>query len=225
VHGHHAHQPQGVERYGNGFISYGSGNMMVSPERWADGINTFWSLAVDVDLKSRPLEYQVFPTEIRRQRGRLIAEPSTEAEAKAHGDYIEAVTAPLSDPFLLESLWQETSLRALIGLYADPLRAPTSIRRRFNLKQRVKAARAAIEDAASAFCGFEVSTNMSRRSRLNWHHYFRCLSHRDVIATSLGLLSGAIPDLRTEESTRLADQFMPAFPPVRWNQSAPVSRT
>jgi hypothetical protein len=221
VHGHHAHQPQGVERYGDGIISYGSGNMMVSPERWADGINTFWSLAVDVDLKSRPLEYRVFPTEIRRQRGKLIAEPSTEAEAKAHHAYIEAATLPLSDPLLLESLWQETSLRAMIGLYADPLRAPTGTRRRFNLKQRIKATRVAIQEVASAFCGFEVSTNMNRRNRLNWHHYFRCLSHSDAIATALGVLSGVIPDLRTDVSSRLADQFMPAFPHVKGNGSIP----
>jgi hypothetical protein len=219
VHGHHAHQPQGIERYENGIISYGLGNMMVSPERWADGVNTFWSLAVDVDLKSRPLNYRVFATEIRRQRGSLIAEPSTEAEAKTHSAYMEAVTLPLSDPLFLESLWQETSLRALLALYADPLRAPTGIRRRFSLKQRINAARAAAQEAVSALCGLEVSTTMVRRNRLNWHHYFRCLSHRDAIATSLGLLSGVIPDRRTKMSAHLADQFMPAFPRVKWNEN------
>jgi hypothetical protein len=193
---------------------------MVSPERWANGINTFWSIAVEVDLKSRPLEYRIFSTEIRRQRNKLIAEPSTEAETQAHRAYIEAAMLPLSDPALLESLWQETSLRAMIGLYADPLRAPTSIRRRFNLKQRAKAARAAMLEAASALCGYEISSNMTRRNRLNWHHYFRCLSHREAIATAMGVLSGVIPDLRTETSSRLADQFIPAFPRVKWNESA-----
>src|SRR5262249_25824511 len=101
----------------------------------------------------------------------------------------------------------------------DPLRAPTGMRRRFSLKQRINAALTAAQEAASALCGLEISTTMVRRNRLNWHHYFRCLSHRDAIATSLGLLSGVIPDRRTKVSAHLADQFMPAFPRVKWNEN------
>jgi Bacterial capsule synthesis protein PGA_cap len=224
VHGHHSHQPQGVEQYGGGIITYGLANMMVLPERWARGTNTFWSIAVDVDLKSRPLNFRLFSTEIRRQDRKLIAEPSTDAETKAHEAYMDAVTAPLQDPLLLEQLWHETSVRALISLYADPLRAPTGIRRPFTLKQRAKAARAAILEATSALIGFELPTRAVRQSVLNWHHYFGCISHRDAISTGLGVLSGVIPDVRTEASSRLADRFMPAFAQVNWDQTAVRNR-
>ncbi|MDZ4401082.1 CapA family protein [Prosthecobacter sp.] len=214
VHGHHAHQPQGIEHYGGGIISYGSANLLVCPERWAEGVDTYWSLAVDVDLNSRPLRGRVFSTEIRRQNRMLVAEPSNAAEAKSHEDYIAAVTAPLLDPSLLEALWQETAVRSLIRLYADPLRAPTGIQRRFNLKQRVKALRAGFLEAAGAVIGREVSTDFVKRSCMNWHHYFACISHRDAIATGLGVLSGAVSDLRTEASSSLADKFMTFFPKV-----------
>jgi len=42
-----------------------------------------------------------------------------------------------------------------------------------------------------------------------WYHMIACESHRQMLATALGLLGGEIKDLRTEETRILADEMMP----------------
>gem|GEM_PF-5055964 len=44
---------------------------------------------------------------------------------------------------------------------------------------------------------------------LLWYHMIACESHRQMLATALGVLNGELPDLRTEEIRYLVDTMMP----------------
>ena len=44
---------------------------------------------------------------------------------------------------------------------------------------------------------------------LLWYHMVACESHRQMLATALGVLCGEIRDLRTDESCLLADEMLP----------------
>lgn len=49
---------------------------------------------------------------------------------------------------------------------------------------------------------------LSGMSDLSEHPLFACESHRDSIATALGVLSGELEDMRTDETRALADEMM-----------------
>ena len=206
VHGHHSHIPQGYEQYRDGLIFYGMGNFAVDPNRWNNYPNGMWSLAARIDFRAKPLHWNVFTLEIRHEPGEagIIIKESSVEEREIHAHYIDQCNRPLVDETLLESLWQETALRAYFhhgARYMHWDAKPDKSRR-----HQIHAHLVAIKQAIAGQCERSQSY---KSDYLLWYHMFACESHRQMMATALGVLGGELEDLRTEETRRMADEMMP----------------
>ena len=207
VHGHHSHVPQGYEEYGDGLIFYGMGNFAIDPEKWCEYPNGMWSLAAEIDFSSKPLNWRLLTLEIRHIPGleTIMIEESTKEEEAIHKEYLNLCNIPLSSPKLFEALWHEVALRTYYHYGAEYMRFSDSqqVSRRAQARLGLSMFKRAILNSS------KTSRLHSQNDFLLWYHMFACESHRQMLATALGVLAGEINDLRTEETRRLADEMMP----------------
>ncbi len=199
VHGHHPHLPQGYEMYGGGLIFYGMGNFAVDPGMWHDYPNGMWSLAAEIDFGSTPMGWRLLTFEIRHESGSdiIVIEESSEKEREQHTGYLEKCNRPFADPELFEGLWQEVALRSYYHHGARYMGFSP-----FQRRGRLKAALSEIKGAL-------INRTPRRYDHLLRYHMIVCESHRQMLSTALGILSGEIKDLRSEAARRLADEMMP----------------
>lgn len=207
VHGHHSHLPQGYEEYGEGVIFYGMGNYAVDPDKWENYPNGTWSLGARLDLRFRPVRWQllIFKIVSEPDDSMIRIEEISDVEGMHHGRYLEMCNRPLMEPALFASLWQEVALRAYCH-YGEAYMGfvnPTDMGRLEQGKKGLLMLKNAILSRAVS-----SSVRSQRDYRLRYHMIV-CESHRQMLATALGVLSGAIRDLRTEETQQLADQMLP----------------
>jgi len=206
VHGHHAHVPQGYEEYGDGLIFYGMGNFAVDPDRWRDYDNGLWSLCGEIDFTARPLRWRLLTFEIRHKSGSdtIAIDESTEEERNSHQRYLEMCNRPLADPDLFAGLWQEVVIRAYHHYGAKYMRfVPPSEGRRARIRKGLSMLKQVLLNRTP------VASHPNRYDYLLWHNMIACESHRQMLATALGVLCGEIEDMRTQETTALADEMMP----------------
>jgi hypothetical protein len=199
VHGHHAHVPQGWEKYGNGLILYGMGNLVVNPERWRSIPHSLWSVVADVAWRNGQVECQIVTCTIREEDGVIVVSPSDPQQRRAHNEYLHLCNAPLGVPSRLKALYQEVALHLFYEHYAGYLNLafkPARIRDWREWARRIKM----LLMYGREGCG--------RPQQLLWHVLFACLSHREAIAEALGVLAGEIPDLRDDETRQLVKQMM-----------------
>lgn len=207
VHGHHAHVPQGYEKYGEGFIFYGMGNFAVDPVKWNDYPNGLWSIGAEIDFRSKPIDCILLTFQMRHQpdSDTIVIEESNDEEKTVHKNYLELCNHPLHDPDLFEALWQEVALRVYYHHGAEYMRfSAPSISGRYEL----------IRKGLSILKGALLNRNVpssppSQGEYLLWYHMVACESHRQMLATALGVLGGELKDLRSEETRQLADEMMP----------------
>jgi len=210
VHGHHAHIPQGYEKYRNGVIFYGMGNFAVDPDKWKNYPNGMWSLGADIDFSSPSLQWRPITYEIRHKPGsdRILIEESSREGFEHHTRYLEICNHPLSDEVLFNALWQEVALRAYYacgGKYMNFI--GSSDPGRFgSIKEGLSKIRKAVIMR-------NANTHPDTQRLLLYYVMIACESHRQMLITALGVLSGEIADLRTNETCRLADEMMP------WSQN------
>ena len=211
VHGHHAHIPQGVEEYNNGVIFYGLGNFAVEPDRWRDIPNTLWSLGAKLNYNSSPITSDLMMFEIRdAPKGVICIEESTKDEQSLHASYIEKCNYPLKDKMLLQALWQETALRSYFHYSASYFNFPDATKFGIYKEQNSHTVYNSIKSFINCIRRGEHKKLPSKKGDyLLWHLMFACESHRDSLTTALGVLSGELEDLRTEETRQLADEMMP----------------
>jgi hypothetical protein len=206
VHGHHAHVPQGYEKYREGVIFYGMGNFAVDPDGWRDYPNGLWSLAADLDFTERPVRWRPITLEIRSgsESGNIVVEESSGQEQVGHKRHLEMCNRPFNDDAFFDAIWQEVALRVYFhhGARYMGFAPPKRRLRRASL-------RASLSMAGDALVGSPVPQPPSRQDMLMWYHLIACESHRQMLATALGVLSGEIDDLRTGETRQLADEMMP----------------
>lgn len=209
VHGHHAHVPQGYEAYRDGVIFYGMGNFAVDPDTWRDYPNGMWSLAAEIDLRSKPVRWRPLTLEIRHQPDSetIVIEESNAVERESRGRYIEVCNRPFNTPELFDALWHEVALRSYYHYGAGYMgfSAPLQGRRRMNVSKGLSL----LKDALLSK-GDSLSSRPSQSDYMLWHVMMACESHRQMLATALGVLAGEIKDLRTEKTRRLADEMMPS---------------
>lgn len=206
IHGHHAHIPQGYEKYHNGIIFYGMGNFAVDPDRWTNYPNAMWSLGADIDFSSAVIQWQPITYESRYRVGsnRIYIEESSKAEFENHQQYFEKCNRPFNDETLFEALWQEVSLRAY---YAYGGKCMNFLRPSdFGCLELIKKVLSKIRPAL-----FMKSSRYSPdiHRLLLYYHMIACESHRQMLKTALGILSGEIKDLRNDETCLLADEMVP----------------
>ena len=208
VHGHHSHVPQGYEMYKGGVIYYGLGNFLVDPKSWSDHPNTLWSLIGICAVEDGGLSSSTRTAVIEEKGEAILVRRSTDAEYNNHQIYLEKCNRPLNDRALLTGLWQEASVRMYDLWYADWCGFSSGASRSTS---RAKAVLRGLYRGMAL-----LARNTARRSRDGWraehllhYHLFACESHREVISTALGVLSGELEDMRTSETRLLVDDMMP----------------
>ena len=210
VHGHHAHVPQGWEVYEGGYIFYGLGNFCVDPETWSGHKNALWSLVPEIGIQNGRLTVSPATAVIEELEGVLAIRDANLDESKTHQWYLRECNRPLSDHTLLESIWQEASVRMYQSYYGDWLefqKIPTYLRRN-KLSTPHMVLHAARKLASRFFPKTPRSEKTLSQQRL-WHVLFACESHQEAIATALGVLSGVIEDLRSHDTARIVTTMMP----------------
>jgi len=196
VHGHHAHVPQGYELWGNSWIMYSPGNTVINPEQWpGPSTRISWCFTYDPVSPRSPPALETWSIEsIGKGRAKVMARPHDQERESA-------CQRPLSDDRLLEALWQTYALHLWNTFYSrtglDYYTMGWRDRVRFLLKVL----------ALGLPSSRKRNTILARR--LFYHHLFACDHHREAIATALGVLSGELTDIRTQESASLARQWMP----------------
>jgi len=208
VHGHHSHVPQGYEEYNGGLIFYGMGNFAVDPGKWRDYPNGLWSIGAEIDFATSPLRWRLLTFEIRDEpdTATILVEESTEVERAGHNHYLELCNRPLTRPDLLAALWQEVALRAYYRYGARYMKftaLPQSSARWAQIRTGLSMLRHGLLNQLSPESG------PGQYDYLLWYHMIACESHRQMLATALGVLNGELPDLRTEEIRYLVDTMMP----------------
>jgi len=203
VHGHHAHVPQGWEEYKGGLIFYGLGNFCVDPEKWSWHPNGLWSLAPVISLRGGRIVMRPETTVIEDHGQSIAVRASTQEETLRHHEYLRICNKPLTNPVLLEGLWQEASIRMYHEYYADWLGFNSSPSKAF-----LRSVRKAISQIKRTVIGKTNSLDTVRSQYLLRYHLFACDSHNDAISTALGLLGGELDDLRTEETADLVNKWV-----------------
>lgn len=197
VHGHHPHQPQGVERYRSATICYGLGNFAVDAERWGSHANGLWSLGLHVPADDAAWSLLEFRVTARNTGVGLTTTSSLTAE---HDEYMALANRPLADRDLLERLWDEVAVRAFYAYGAEysGLRGALSWRSRIHM-------------AVRGLTPGKIKSRLLRRSPGTLLPYVMvgCDSHREMLKRALGILSGELTDGRNLETRELADQMIP----------------
>ncbi len=212
VHGHHSHVPQGWESYEGGLIFYGLGNFCVDPAGWSHYPNALWSLVPELSWATGNIEMHPTTTVIQDLGEEIMVRNANVEESAMHLNYLACCNRPLSDRRLLEALWQETSIRLYLSVYAKWLGFDSgSLSHMDRVKNFTKSiAHSGLIIARKAFRPHSVA-DLHRHQYLLWYHLFACDSHNDVIATALGVLGGELEDLRCEESSRMIEKIMPGL--------------
>ena len=206
IHGHHSHVPQGYERYGHGFIFYGLGNYLVNARQWRK-VNQNWSRVVrlifDEDgLHVIPPRVYVCESDAKSTKSRLGVGP----EILPCENYCDIVDRQCTDPHLTRALWQEASVQLYHRIYEQLLRAPSTENVKIPFRVAVRKALFAVKDLWSAVTRREIPTDKTRFYASCIGSYCWCESHREMIATALGVLTGSEVDLRTKETSCLAKE-------------------
>jgi hypothetical protein len=207
VHGHHAHIPQGYEEYNGGFVFCSLGNFLVDPEHWDTHThpNTLWSVVPDCRFHANELSCSIRTLVIEKSNSSISVRFGTDAESQKHSAYLSKCNLPLENRILLTGIWQEAAMRMYDLWYADCVgfHSTRLKRQRSAARTRLSALRRGMREA---IFGPRPPT---REEETLWYHVFSCETHRDVISTALGVLSGELDDLRTDETRCLADEMMP----------------
>lgn len=203
VHGHHAHVPQGWERYGNGLIFYGLGNFCVDPAKWQWHPHGLWSLAPELWIKSGCLEMAPRTTAIDDLGETIRIRNANADESEQHQRYLVDCSRPLSDPRMLEGLWQECSVRMYQKYYSSWLGFELP------LAKNIRRVLGEIYCLTKQLSMSKFSSHGIYRDKyLLRYHLFACDSHNDAIATALSVLSGEFEDFRSKEISVLVDKMM-----------------
>lgn len=183
IHGHHSHVPQGFEEYRGKLITYGLGNFIVDPDwGWKRHPDFLWSLIVKLDFSERGIVWKVMP---------YGAVPNYAPR------YIEAVNRGFNDAQMLEGLWQAVCMRLYNYTYKYGI---------YGTRMKIRATLSRIKRTILREPLLSRSELAQLQQRGKWQ-LFGCESHRDAIDTALGIMIGAIDDLRTQECELLVDEF------------------
>ena len=206
IHGHHAHVPQGWETYKDKPIFYGLGNFIVDSAEWLDNPNYLWSLIADVRFSKECVSFFVMPYRLTFEASQVFLRIIGEEESVSR--YLSAANAPFAaDAALsLEAIWQEASVCLYPRIYAQGIRAPGVARLHLSMRDRVRKVYFALRDLGYVLFGCEWMTPKSMFYAKCLYNYFNCLSHCQAISTALGVLTGVVPDLRTDETNHLLEE-------------------
>ena len=201
IHGHHSHLPQGYQEYKEGLIVYGCGNFLVDPNIWGDYQNGLWSYGIKVDFNKLNFNWSVQTFEILQVKDCIQV---IKSDKNHHLEHLKLCNKPLTDPLLLEAIWQEVAFRIYLKFYSRLL-GFESDKANFSLIRKIY---------SFLRIYFKVDSRVKNDNTIHIrYHLFSCETHRQAIKTALGLLANEIFDLRTKESSLSVDKF---FKIERW---------
>ncbi len=160
-------------------------------------------MAAEIDLSLKPLRWRPFTLEIRHQSGSdtILIEESLAAEQAIHRKYLEICNRPFADDALFEALWSEVALRAYYHYGAEYIGFTPG--RHYSLLKK------GLSKIKNVLFNKSTLSNCNQYNLMLRYNMIACESHRQMLATALGVLAGEIKDLRTDETRRLADEMMP----------------
>ena len=206
IHGHHAHVPQGWERYRSGWIFYGLGNFCVDPAKWSLLKHALWSVIPVLSLSEAGIDVSIETGCVSADGANIVLRGSTTQEHEQYLRYLEKCNSPLEDSDLLEGVWQEASITLYERYFSQWLgfkkTAPQVV------KGVLRETASSLRHLRPAPGGHSAMGNRERDQMLLRYHLFACDSHRDAIATATGVLGGELPDLRTPRSSALIAELM-----------------
>jgi poly-gamma-glutamate capsule biosynthesis protein CapA/YwtB (metallophosphatase superfamily) len=205
--GHHPHVPQGWERHGDGVVFHSLGDLYVEGG-YEPSPASLWGFVLVAGIRDRALAHiAVVPYERRADRLALAGE-----RASARLTELSTVLADRD----YEALWQTLAVRtfgerylpflARLGVPPPPeVRAPRGLK---TVRLMLEPARAFLRRTPPPP---EPPAPPAGWDALMLENLVRCESHRWLIETASGVLGGDIPDLRTPETERRAEQLLQAM--------------
>jgi len=194
VWGHHPHVAQIWESFESGQIFYGLGNFLVNPESWKGDSRFLWSLGIAVTVSENsffvePTVFQIesFPECVVRE---------------LHEDEKDSFLAPLkrlasfvAQEDFHESLWQRFATETYRA-YVEPYFG-------WGPRYLERCSHAALDFLAKL--GLRDPKNYRKALR---YHLIANTAHREIAETALGVLCGAIPDVRKRSAAVALTDFM-----------------
>jgi len=201
IHGHHSHIPQGFENYNNGVIFYGLGNFVVNPVKWKHNPNSLWSIGVKIspDNKKKNYELLVYEMDFDILSGSINLKEISRSNKE---EYFSICNKPLQNQDNLLGLWHEVSIR-LFYYYGAKYMG-------FNKQNFFSKICCLSLHKMKAL--FKSAFNIKNNDHYNYllrYHMISCESHRQMLRTALGIISGEINDLRTQQTKNIVDSVMP----------------
>jgi poly-gamma-glutamate synthesis protein (capsule biosynthesis protein) len=196
IHGHHAHVPQGWESYKDGFIFYGLGNFLVSPEVWKSSKNTLWSLMVEIDFSSEKPSVCVVPAHIIKEGGNT----KVVLDKKSLKDYCEQLCSVLSNDILFRGVWQVLAVRTYHELYENNLGFYPIDETGLSCRNWLKR----LYHIVKTVWAFMRHKNTSIYALVQYN-YMQCFSHQDCISEAMGLQLNIREDFRSADAEKVVD--------------------
>ena len=206
IHGHHAHVPQGYEVYNGRPIFYGLGNFVVDPSMWKCNKNQLWSVVVKIKFEEQ-IKWEIKTYCVAFRNGKIQVVKSTEDEMRWHHFYLSMANRQFESREMLLGCWQEVCVFLYRRLYEQQLRAPSVVKHRLSIKDVLRKLIYLGGDVLRIMARSECPSKLSIRNGKVLYNYYNCQSHSDVIATAIGVLTGAENDFRSVETRGMADMF------------------
>ncbi len=210
--GHHSHVPQGWERYGNGYIFYGLGDLYFDHRGITRSACSMWGYMVRVGVRANGLSgLQIIPYE---RVGCQVVELGVERDREEHLEYLYDLSALTSDVDF-EAYWQAISGRLMSSRYEVGFRQafPRVFAAPESVVQAVQALGRTLWRFSRRRFGMSVEGVETKEADrvIRWRrsmllNMIRCESHRCAIETAMSLESGDCKDLRSEESRKIMNE-------------------
>lgn len=208
IHGHHAHVPQGYEEYNGSPIFYGLGNFVVKVDDWGTFPHYKWSYVANVRFESKRVVWTIKPFSLAIYQNMIVCKDATDEQQEFFDRYTSLVNFAFVSEGNVMRCWQEATCRLYTRLYEQTLRVTSSGQSVLSIRDRLRKLFFASGDIFRAFIGYEIKTKKSIHYAKVVYNYFNCDSHVELIRTALGVRTGVMPDVRTQETARIADEIM-----------------
>ena len=196
IHGHHSHVAQCYEEYKNGIIFYGMGNFAVDYKKWNNCKNCLWSLAAELKFEDNKISWKIFTLKIECTNYKEITIKKTSYEENVkYIRYLNKYNKIINNERLYEATWQELALHIYFSQGAKNLGILW-----FNKTYKKKLFVMILNILKQEINTFIDKIVNRKSSLLLKYHMISCESHRQMLYTALGILSGEILDLRTSKS-------------------------
>ncbi len=198
IHGHHAHVPQGWERYRDGVIFYGLGNFVVDVGGWP-GRNHRWSLVAQVDFSGAAPDVKIIPFGVSSAgSGEILTAPLRGEDLAFAEGYLAYWNGVFESEARHRGAWQAICVALFDQLYAPLLKAPRYAESApLSRRNRLRYLYDGLMALGAAVCGRRPTNVRLQRDGRALLNFFWCPSHVEAISTALAVESGAEPDFRT----------------------------